>query len=145
MSELRVGVNEVVSLVIPESTESWNIDKAFAEFQALKGWNMSDIDAFTGAMIALRDQFKKSSNPVQPSLTEIVASQIHEQGQIIDEYTEVKQQILGLPKFSFLSPAGGGVSRFRDQSGAWIERHEVVQAFHKHGFDTAISPTNQEI
>lgn len=33
----------------------------------------------------------------------------------------IRKGILALPRYSFLSPIGGGVSRFTDTSGRWIE------------------------
>lgn len=150
--ELLVSVNEVRSLVIPQSTEDWGIKKAFEKFQHMKSLSLGDFDAFEDAMITLRDEFMKSRNPVLPSLTDIVISQLEEllstiaqQGEALEsarlereEFDNVRKIVLRLPQYSFLSPQGGGVRRFRDQSGAWIERHEVVQAFHRHGFDTAV-------
>lgn len=33
----------------------------------------------------------------------------------------IRQRILALPRYSFLSPMGGGVRRYADTSGRWIE------------------------
>jgi hypothetical protein len=35
--------------------------------------------------------------------------------------------VKGLPRYSFLSPSEGGVRKYEDKSGAWIERYEVVK------------------
>jgi hypothetical protein len=37
------------------------------------------------------------------------------------------KDIKNLPRYSFLSPSEGGVRRFKDKSGAWIEYHEVIK------------------
>src|SRR5690606_14203097 len=43
-----------------------------------------------------------------------------------DAVRELKVKIQELPRYSFLSPKEGGVRRFGDKSGAWIERYEVI-------------------
>lgn len=40
---------------------------------------------------------------------------------------ELEAKILALPRYSFLSPKEGGVRRYEDTSGAWIERWEVIK------------------
>ncbi|HTG56022.1 MAG TPA: hypothetical protein VL943_07140 [Niabella sp.] len=40
---------------------------------------------------------------------------------------EVLVAIKNLPRFSFLSPLEGGVRRFADTSGNWIEQYEVIK------------------
>lgn len=82
--ELLVSVNEVRSLVIPKSTEDWAVKKAFEQFKHLKSLNMGEWDAFEDAMITLRNEFMKSRNPVLPSLTDIVISQLSEDQSRID-------------------------------------------------------------
>jgi len=39
----------------------------------------------------------------------------------------IYESINKLPRFSFLSPPEGGVKRWENASGDWIERHEVIQ------------------
>jgi hypothetical protein len=40
---------------------------------------------------------------------------------------DVLARIKNLPRFSFLSPPEGGVRRFADTSGNWIEQYEVIK------------------
>lgn len=40
---------------------------------------------------------------------------------------EVLTKIKDLPRFTFLSPAEGGVRKFLDKSGNWIEQYEVIK------------------
>jgi hypothetical protein len=40
---------------------------------------------------------------------------------------ELLEKIKALPRYSFLSPLEGGVRRYKDSSGAWIERYEVIK------------------
>jgi hypothetical protein len=40
---------------------------------------------------------------------------------------EVLVSIKNLPRFTFLSPPEGGVRRFADTSGNWIEQYEVIK------------------
>lgn len=44
-----------------------------------------------------------------------------------DRVRELEAKILDLPRYSFLSPKEGGVRRYADTSGAWIERWEVIK------------------
>lgn len=44
-----------------------------------------------------------------------------------DRVRELEAKILALPRYSFLSPKEGGVRRYEDTSGAWIERWEVIK------------------
>jgi hypothetical protein len=43
------------------------------------------------------------------------------------EKAELVYFIKDLPRYSFLSPSEGGVRRFKDKSGTWVEYHEVIK------------------
>jgi hypothetical protein len=52
---------------------------------------------------------------------------------------DVLARIKNLPRFSFLSPPEGGVRRFADTSGNWIEQYEVIKLLDDYIFSA--SPT----
>ena len=37
------------------------------------------------------------------------------------------EKLRNLTRYSFLSPSEGGVRRFQDKSGAWVDRYEMVK------------------
>lgn len=41
------------------------------------------------------------------------------------------EKIQALPRYSFLLNSSGGVTRYADKSGAWIERYEVIKLIDK--------------
>jgi len=54
----------------------------------------------------------------------------------------LRQVLCTLPKYSFLSPPGGGVRRVQDRSGRWIEFDAVHKLFDPAVFD-ALATKNQ--
>ena len=67
---------------------------------------------------------------------------------------DIVRAIKDLPRFSFLSPKEGGVKRWENASGDWIERHEVMllieqhieaQALNEHRGEAVLIPNGYEI
>ena len=44
-----------------------------------------------------------------------------------EQLTIALNKMKALPRFSFLSPKEGGVKRYADKSGNWIEHYEAVK------------------
>ena len=52
----------------------------------------------------------------------------------------LRAKLQALPRFSFLSPAGGGVVKVADNAGAWIERDAVAALLEPEAIDKIARP-----
>ena len=90
----------------------------------------------------LRDERQRSSGEPycymdsKGNVPSFVTLEMVESGKVFPVFTTPQQQhipeevtakIKGLPRFSFLSPKEGGVKRWGNASGAWIEQYEVIK------------------
>lgn len=91
-----------------------------------------DFDTIDQAIATLRKAHPESTTPQQAIPSGYVAVP-----------HEVLVRIKNLPRFSFLSPPEGGVRRFADTSGNWIEQYELIKLLDDYIYSAAPQPESE--